>query len=124
MIFLPKLVYVALIYLNILRVDWKSGRSLPDRLIVAYGSWTECDSKMSSVAEQGANVLIWFSINLSAAKNGSQEINGALPDLDCVAQVANNLSAKGLSVTHLISVGGWNSPLPDMVRRGMVPILA
>lgn len=113
MIFLPKLVYVTLVYLNLLRVGCNSGTCLPDRLIMAYGSWTQCNAKMTTAAEQGANVLIWFSINLSATKNGTQAISGALPDLDCIAQTARNLSAKGLSVTHLISVGGWNSPLPD-----------
>ena len=32
---------------------------------------------------------------------------------DCVARITLQMKEKGLEVTHMISIGGWNSPHPD-----------
>ena len=37
---------------------------------------------------------------------------------DCVADVAAQIEAKGLSVVHLVSIGGWNSPHPSTAFTG------
>jgi hypothetical protein len=79
----------------------------------------KCDDKIVKAVEQGLNVVIWFSINLAKDDEGNQIINGAVPDLDCVARVVKELRDKNLPTTHLISVGGWNSPLPDTSFTGV-----
>jgi len=88
-------------------------------IIAAYADWGECDVEMVEAARNGANVLIWFAINLrGVARAGGEdedavpEIQGG-PDLACVARVKNQLAEEGLPTTHLISVGGWDAPHPD-----------
>ena len=58
------------------------------------------------------NVLIWFSINLAIDKNGKPTITNG-PDLDCASKIITKLHEMNLPTTHLISIGGWNSPHPD-----------
>ena len=87
-------------------------RKLPEKLIVGYANWNQCDDSIVRAVEEGVNVLIWFSINLIADENGSPMINNG-PDMDCVAEKVKIMRDKGLDVVHLISVGGWNSPHPD-----------
>jgi hypothetical protein len=92
---------------------------LPEgNLNVGYANWAQCDDKIIKAVEQGLNVVIWFSINLAKDEEGNQIINGALPDFDCVGRVVKELRDKNLPTTHLISVGGWNSPLPDTSFTG------
>eukprot|EP01006_Ploeotia_vitrea_P048566 TRINITY_DN67251_c10_g3_i1.p1 TRINITY_DN67251_c10_g3~~TRINITY_DN67251_c10_g3_i1.p1 ORF type:complete len:383 (-),score=17.69 TRINITY_DN67251_c10_g3_i1:407-1555(-) len=87
-------------------------RFLPDGpLIIAYANWNECDEKMIRAAENGANVLMWFSIDLGAI-NGTATIVGHIPNLTCVAEVALELRKRNLPTTHMISIGGWDSPHP------------
>jgi len=86
---------------------------LPEKLIVGYPSWEECDAKVIKAAQQGVNVIIWFAINLiTNEKTGIPEISGG-PDYKCVAQTASYLKENNLPTIHLISIGGWNSPHPD-----------
>lgn len=87
---------------------------LPDRLLIGYANWGQCDQKIIHAVENGLNVIIWFSLTLS--KNSSTnlpQITGAIPDLDCVAQTVKTIRDRGYSVLHSISIGGWNTPLPD-----------
>jgi hypothetical protein len=52
-------------------------------------NWGQCDDKLVEVAEDGVNVLIWFSINLGATPDGREPlITGPATGakfLDCVA---------------------------------------
>lgn len=39
---------------------------LPEKLIVGYANWNQCDDLIVRAVEQGVNVVMWFSINLVA----------------------------------------------------------
>ncbi|KAJ1617858.1 hypothetical protein T492DRAFT_475076 [Pavlovales sp. CCMP2436] len=84
---------------------------LPEKLIVGYASWSECDERVLASARQGVNVLVWFAINLAMNGTGHPAINGG-PDLACVRSVRARLEAEGLPTVHMISVGGWDAPRP------------
>lgn len=86
--------------------------SIPSPLVVAYASWGQCDDNITRAALHGANVIIWFSINLES-DNGVPRITGSLPPADCVAKIAKDIQDAGRSVLHLVSIGGWNAPLPN-----------
>lgn len=81
---------------------------LPEKLLVGYANWNQCDDSIVRAVEDGVNVIIWFSINLA---DGPAITNG--PDMDCVANISKTLRDKKLDVVHLISIGGWNSPHPS-----------
>jgi hypothetical protein len=38
--------------------------ALPEKLIIGYANWGECDDKIIEAVENGVNVVIWFAINL------------------------------------------------------------
>lgn len=95
---------------------------VPSPLVVAYASWGECDDKIVKAAEQGANVIIWFSIVLESKTSSSTSppsqprIGGSVPSTDCVATIAKRIRDSALvrhDVLHMVSIGGWNAPLPD-----------
>ena len=76
-------------------------RIFPEKVIGAYGSWNECDDKMVRASEQGANVLLWFSINLiSDPITGLPLITTGL-DFDCVANVTKVLRQMNLSTVSI-----------------------
>ena len=81
---------------------------IPDKIIVGYANWNQCDESIIKAVEEGVNVIIWFAINLA---EGPAITNG--PNIDCVSLIAQKLKEKGLDVIHLISIGGWNSPHPS-----------
>ena len=86
---------------------------LPTSLIVGYCNWNQCDDSIVARVEEGVNVIIWFSINLAVdVKTGEPAVTNG-PDMKCVAGIVNRIRDLGLQCTHLISVGGWNSPHPD-----------
>jgi len=90
-------------------------RSLPKNLLVAYQSWSECDDAVLTHVQNGANVVIWFAVNLHADESGGPSISGG-PNRTCVEEMIVKLDDLGFGrddVTHLISVGGWDSPHPD-----------
>lgn len=92
-------------------------RPLPDRILAAYANWGQCDDKLIQAAENGVNVLIWFSINLGASADGTKpEITGPATGpsfFDCVGEKTRTMRERGLDVLHLVSIGGWNSPHPE-----------
>uniref|UniRef100_A0A7S1P7E0 GH18 domain-containing protein n=1 Tax=Vitrella brassicaformis TaxID=1169539 RepID=A0A7S1P7E0_9ALVE len=83
------------------------------RLLIGYASWAQCDDKVIQAVEEGVNVVIWFSIDLAVNETTGRPEVFVRPDLDCIAEKAAILKEKGLETTHLISIGGWNSPHPD-----------
>ena len=51
---------------------------LPEKLIVGYANWNQCDDKIVEAAINGVNVIIWFSINLDinpGMKHGNIDFN-------------------------------------------------
>jgi len=88
---------------------------LPEKLIVGYANWHQCDDTVIRAVEQGVNVVIWFSINLSVDIHGQPVVTGG-PDMDCVAEKIKAIAEKNLETIHLISIGGWNSPHPSTVN--------
>jgi hypothetical protein len=88
---------------------------LPERIIAGYANWGQCDEKLVQAAQDGMNVLIWFSINLARDDEGNMAITGPATGaeyFDCVAGRVAEMEALGLDVLHLVSIGGWNSPHP------------
>ena len=93
--------------------------TLPEKVIIGYPSWYECDEKVIKAVQQGVNVIIWFSINLiTNPVTGLAEISGG-PDLKCIANLSFSLQQQNLSTTHLISIGGWDSPHPDTKNKAI-----
>lgn len=92
-------------------------KSLSSKLIIGYANWNQCDEKIVSAVKDGVNVVIWFAINLSTDSSGDPVISNG-PDWNCVAQkVATIRELPGCEDTvHLISVGGWNAPHPDLSK--------
>jgi hypothetical protein len=84
-----------------------AARSLPNPMIGGYAGNGECDAAVTAAVQNGVNVILWFSLNLSP----SQPPSGG-PNLTCVAEVKRNLTASGLATTHMISIGGWDAPHP------------
>lgn len=68
----------------------------------------ECDAKVECSLRDGANVPIWFSANL-ILRDGVAMVGGALPNMTCVAAMVQQYP----DVVHMVSIGGWNSPLPS-----------
>lgn len=49
------------------------GAPLPDKLLIGYANWGECDDKIIQAVENGVNVVIWFAINLVTDENGNHQ---------------------------------------------------
>lgn len=98
---------------NYSNVDQERGTPhIPSPLVIAYASWGQCDATLLQAVRNGANVIMWFSINLSSV-NGTPQISGALPDAACIARMAGSMEDAPYSVLHMVSVGGWNAPWPS-----------
>jgi len=89
--------------------------TIPEKVIVGYANWNQCDETIVHAVEQGVNVVIWFSINLAIDSSGNPVITGG-PDMDCVATQIQTIANKQLDTIHLISIGGWNSPHPNTIN--------
>eukprot|EP01040_Poterioochromonas_malhamensis_P004072 gene4074-4356_t len=99
-------------YLNAITEFPRRNLKIPDKIIVGYASWNQCDETLVRAVEQGVNVLIWFAINLAVNEQGEPTVTGG-PNMDCVASKVKQIRELGLETIHLISIGGWNSPHPD-----------
>lgn len=108
-----ELTILILIFPNVLNGEWQPKVVLPDKIIVGYADWHQCDDKIIQAAKDGVNTIIWFSIDLLRNyTTGTPYINRG-PDPNCVAQTAKTLKELNLVTIHLISIGGWNSLHPD-----------
>lgn len=58
------MIYVVILLFTLALVQSIPTVNFPDKVIGAYASWSECDSKIIDSVKQGANVVLWFSINL------------------------------------------------------------
>ena len=97
-------------------------KELPEKLVVGYANWNQCDPSLIRAVEQGVNVLIWFSINLSTdSVTGNPAVTNG-PDLHCVLNIIQQLQSIKLPTVHLISIGGWNSPHPNTDSNGVEDI--
>lgn len=91
-------------------------KQLPNKLIVGYANWNQCDESLVQAVRDGVNVLIWFSINLATTVSEDGERVPSIengPDMKCVAATISAINEIDRGVIHLISIGGWNSPHPD-----------
>lgn len=90
----------------------------PGPLNIAYPSGGECDAKVIDAVTSGLNVVIWSFINLGSDAQGNPTILlDQAPDFDCVANLANEMKARNLNTTHMISIGGWGSPHPAITNN-------
>jgi hypothetical protein len=88
--------------------------TLPDKLIVGYANWHQCDDLIIDAVKNGVNVVIWFAVNLGIDSEGYPVIEKG-PDFNCVAQKIKQIRDLDLTcpTIHLISIGGWNANHPD-----------
>lgn len=91
-------------------------KRIPEKVIIGYPSWGQCDDQIIEAARNGVNVIIWFSINLSVNESGPFISGG--PDYNCVANIVQKLNELNLPTINLISIGGWNSPHPNTNHSG------
>lgn len=85
--------------------------TLPQKLKIGYANWGECDEKIFEAVQNGLNVIIWFSVDLTS-KDGRPYISRG-PDYASVAKMINRFKDNNYHVVNLLSIGGWNSPHPD-----------
>lgn len=103
--------FIALFRLSVFKSEvskYFTDVALPDRLIVGYANWNECDQKIIRAVKAGVNVLIWFAINLSTNETDGKPIITGGPDMECVASKTKEIRELGLHTVHLISIGGWD----------------
>ena len=55
-------------------IDKRIKVTLPEKLKIGYANWNECDDKIFEAVQNGLNVIIWFSVDLSS-KDGKPFIN-------------------------------------------------
>lgn len=91
----------------------KSRQTLPSKICLGYCNWSQADEKVISAVRDGVNVIVWFSVNIAKGEDGRCSIEGG-PDYEQVAKIAKELKEEGREVVHLMSIGGWNSPHPDI----------
>ena len=99
--------------------DSSSGRSggrLPEGAVLAgYTNQASVSTILRSV-DQGVNVLIWSFIELTG-NISSDPIQGG-PSAKDVRGVLTGLASRKQRVTHLVSIGGWGAPHPELNRTG------
>lgn len=104
---------IILLTVHVSNGEWLPKVVLPEKIIVGYASWDQCDEKLVQAAMDGVNVLIWFSIDLLHNYTTAKPYINRGPDPNCVAQTAKKLKDLNLETIHLISIGGWNALHPD-----------
>lgn len=97
------------------------GKKIPQRVVMCYTDWMQCDEKVSESAKGGGcNVLVWSFINFRRVRSDSGarvEVTGG-PNPECFRRVASELAGSGWEVVHLAGVGGWNQEHPDDIAAG------
>ena len=83
---------------------------LPEKLKIGYANWGECDEKIYESVQNGLNVIIWFSIDMSTNKDKTKPEFTRGPDYNEVAKMIKRFKDNNYEVINLISIGGWNSP--------------
>ena len=86
---------------------------LPKKLKIGYASWGECDELIYEAVENGLNVVIWFSLDMSSNANYTKPEFKRGPNFYEVAKMIKRFKDNNYAVVNLISIGGWNSPHPD-----------
>lgn len=86
--------------------------AVPSPLVIAYASHGNETAVRQAVAH-GVNVIIWFSITLESVDDTPQ-IVGSVPSPDYVGRLAREFRKAGRDILHLVCIGGWNAPLPDI----------
>ena len=85
-------------------------------LLIGYANWGQCNEQIMQAVNSGVNVLVWFSLNLVVdSATGLPTVAGPASSagfLGCVAKMATEIKRAKKQVTHLVSIGGWNSPHP------------
>jgi hypothetical protein len=66
--------------------------------------------------EHGVNVVVWFAMGFEM-HNGRPAFRTG-PNTTCVAEARRSIEQRGLITSHLISIGGWNTPHPDTSISG------
>lgn len=84
---------------------------IPTPLVIVYASLGN-ESAVSRAVAEGANVIIWFSINLESI-NDAPRVTGSVPSPDYIGRQAKAFREAGYDLLHIVCIGGWNAPLPN-----------
>ena len=111
-----KSIIIILYFLLILNkaMNPKKIPKLPDKLKIGYASWGECDEKIFESVQNGLNVIIWFSIDMSTNSDKTKPEFTRGPDYSEVAKMIKRFKDNNYQVINLISIGGWNSIHPNV----------
>ena len=104
------IIYIFLILNCITKMNARKIPELPQKLKIGYASWGECDEKIFEAVQNGLNVIIWFSVDMSASEDNKRPIFKRGPNYEDVAKMIKRFKDNNYSVINLISIGGWNSP--------------
>ena len=102
--------YIFLILNSIIKMKAKKIPELPKKLKIGYASWGECDEKIFEAVQNGLNVIIWFSVDMSASEDNKKPVFKRGPNYEDVAKMIKRFKDNNYSVINLMSIGGWNSP--------------
>jgi hypothetical protein len=91
---------------------------IPSKVILGYANWQQCDDRLIKAVKNGVNVLMWTFINLGADSDGYPEIQSG-PNLECAKEIIQQIKDLNLDVVHIISIGGWNAPHPDITNTAL-----
>jgi beta-glucosidase len=101
-------IYILLILNKVMKT--RNIPELPKKLKIGYASWGECDEKIYESVQNGLNVIIWFSIDMSSNSDKAKPEFTRGPNYVDVAKMIKRFKDNNFSVINLISIGGWNSP--------------
>lgn len=80
-------------------------KNFPQKVIGAYASWNECDDKIIDAVKDGANVILWFSINLMKSSLTDRPIVESGLDFNCVANKTKVIREINPSVVSVVLSG-------------------
>ena len=83
---------------------------LPQKLKIGYANWGECDEKIFEAVQNGLNVIIWFSVDMSSNPDKTKPEFSRGPNYTEVAKMTKRFKDNNYQIINLISIGGWNSP--------------
>ena len=95
------------------KMKQKTIPELPKKLKIGYANWGECDEKIYEAVLNGLNVIIWFSVDMTANEDNSKPIFKRGPNYGDVSKMVKRFKDNNLPVINLLSIGGWNSPHPN-----------
>ena len=86
---------------------------LPKKLKIGYASWGECDELIYEAVENGLNVVIWFSLDMSSNANYTKPEFKRGPNFYEVAKMIKRFKDNNYAVVNLIAIVVYNNSNKD-----------